>query len=221
VAITKAALLTAIAEDLNDFGEWNIDPGRYIERHLLNAIDDVWKAQQWAFRIGSSTITVTSGTSGPYDVPADFDGLVTSEKVNKYFAYDAYGVPPPIPDGANGQRFPITFDRVLNKINFLVDPGTGTKTFYYLKRLTTLDLALAALPDSVALKKILISRTSHYALVNSEDFASQAKTYWEQSEMLLDREWKRVRKGSSRPDTRTTLGASGNPIYYGFQTGDE
>lgn len=218
MAIAKAALLASIAEDLSDFGEWSVEEGGYIERHLLSAIDDVWKAHQWAFRIGSEAIPTVSGTYGPYDVPADFEALVTSEKLNKYYAYDAYGVPPPIPDDSMGQRFPIVWDRALNKINFLVDPGTGSKTLYYLMEMPELDDVLALLPDKVSLKKILISRTAHYSLVNTEDFANQAKTYWEQSEMLLDREIKRERKGSSRADTRTTSAPSGNPIYYGFQT---
>lgn len=222
MAIVKSGILNAIAEDISDFGEWNEEPGGYLERQLLNAIDDLWKAHQWAFRISSTSIAVVTGTLGPYpssgDLPADFEALVTEEKVNKAYAYDSYGVPPPVPDDSYGQRFPIVFDRTTSKIHFLVDPGTGTKTLYYLTQVTDVDTALALLPDKVAIKKILISRTAHYSLVNTEDFANQAKTYWEQSEMLIKAEVKRDRKGSSRPDTRTTLGASGNPIYYGFQT---
>jgi hypothetical protein len=225
VAIVKATLLAEIADDLNDFGEWDEAEDGYLERQLFKAVDDLWKAHQWAFRIGSTSLSVTSGTLGPYpvsgDLPENFEALVSEEKLNKYYAYDAYGVPPPVPDDSYGQRFPVVLDRVLNKIRFLVDPGTGTKTLYYLIMLTDLDTALALFPDKVALKKILTARTAHYALVNTEDFANQAKTYWEQSEMLLNREVKRERKGSSRPDTRTLLGTTGNPVYYGIQTGIE
>lgn len=225
MAILKAPILDALADDLSDFGEWNVEVGGYLERQLLNAIDDVWKAHQWAFRIATLDISVTTGTLGPYPaseaLPTAFEALVNEEKVNKAYAYDAYGVPPPIPDGTEGQRYPIVLDRVLNKIRFLVDPGTGTRTLYYLAQLTTLDAALALLPDKVALKKILRSRASHYALIHTEEFANQAKTYWEQSEMLLKAEIRRERKGMTRPDTRTTLDTNGNPIYYGFQAGIE
>lgn len=219
MAIVKATLLSDIADDINDFGDWS--SGGYLERQLLKAVDDVWRAHQWAFRIAAASIATTTGTLGPYAVPADFEALVSQEKVNKFFAYDQYSVPPPIPDGPQGQRYPIVYNRVTNAIHFLTDPGTGTKTLYYLPALTTLDAALALFPDKVALKTILNGRTCHYALVNTEDFANQAKTYWEQSEALLTREVKRERKGSSRQDTRNILDTNGNPVYYGFQTGND
>lgn len=220
MAISRATILPEIADDLNDFGEWSIAANGYLERQLFKAVDDVWKAHQWAFRITSATLTTTTGTL-EYAVPADFESLANEEKINKYWAYDAYSVPPSIPDGAHGQRYPIVYNRAANTIVFLCDPGTGDKTLYYLAGLTTLDAALALFPDKIAFKKILASRTSHYALVNTEDFANQAKTYWEQSELQLSREIKRERKGSSRPDTRTTLDTNGNPLYYNFQAGDD
>lgn len=222
MAINKTFLLTDIADDLNDYGDWSTEEGGYLERQLFKALADVWDAFQWSFRIGTSAIATTTGTLGPYptvgDLPDDFDELVNEEKVNKFFAYDAYGVPPPIPDDSFGQRYPIVFDRVLAKIRFLFDPGTGNKTLYYLKELPEdIDDVLVLFPDKVSIKKILIARTGHYALVNTEDFAAQAKTFWDQSEMLLRREINKKRKGSSRPDTRTPLGTGGNPLYYGLQ----
>src|SRR6185503_20156885 len=120
---------------LSDYGDWSVAEGGYLERQLFKAIDDVWKAYQWAFRITSTAIATVTGTLGPYPstaaLPDDFDVLVNEEKVNKAYAYDIYGVPPPIPDDSLGQRFPIVFDRTLSKIRFLVDPGTGNKTLYY------------------------------------------------------------------------------------------
>lgn len=221
MAINKAFFLTAVADDLNDFGEWSTAEGGYLERQLMKALHDVWDAFQWAFRITSVEIQTTTGTQGPYPVdgmPADFDQLVTEEKVNKTYAYDAYGVPPPIPDASFGQRYPIVFDRVTSKINFLVDPGTGTKTLYYLRLLPEdIDDVLALLPNSESLKKILTARTAHYALINTPAFAAPSKTYWDQSELLLTREKLKQRKGSSRPDTRTPLNTAGNPAYYGLQ----
>lgn len=221
MAIVKATLLSEIADDLNDFGSWSEAADGYLERQLFKAVDDVWKAHQWAFRITSGTISTTSGTLTGYAVPADFESLITEEKIERYWAYDAYGVPPPIADGPYGQRYPIVYNRAANTIQFLSDPGTGDKTLYYLASLTTLAAVLALFPDKISLKKILAARTGHYALVNTEDFANQAKTYWEQSEMLLAREIKRDRKGSSRPDTRITMDTNGNPLYYGFQAGDD
>lgn len=221
MAIVKATLLSEIADDLNDFGSWSEAADGYLERQLFKAVDDVWKAHQWAFRITSDTIATTSGTLTGYAVPADFEALVTEEKIERYWAYDAYGVPPPIPDSSYGQRYPIVYNRAANTIQFLSDPGSGDKTLYYLAGLTTLAAALALFPDKISLKKILAARAGHYALVNTEDFAIQAKTYWEQSEMLLTREIKRDRKGSSRPDTRVTLDTNGNPLYHGFQAGDD
>ena len=224
MTINKTFFLNDIADDLNDYGDWPVTAGGYLERQLFKAVDDVWKAFQWAFRIGSTTITTTAGTAGPYPVvgnlPADFEELVTEEKINKPYAYDAYGVPPPIPDDSLGQRFPIVFDRVLSKIRFLVDPGNGDKTLYYLRLLTDIDAALALLPDNQSLKKILIARAGHYALVNTEEFANQAKTFWEQSEMLLRKEINSKRKASSRPDTRTLLDTCGNPAYYSLRAGN-
>ncbi len=221
MAIDRGTLLSDIAADLNDFGEWETEEGGYLDRQAFKAVHDVWEAAQWAFRFATETIDTTSGTLGPYpsgDLPEDFDQLVSEEKVNKYFAYDAYGVPPPIPDGAFGRRYPIVFDRVTSKINFLLDPGTGTKTLYYLRTLPDdLEDALALFPDAMGFKKILIARTGHYALVNTPDFANQAKVFWDQSELLLTREKLKLRKGSSRPDTRTALGTSGDPLYYGLQ----
>lgn len=225
MAIVKQTILADLAEDISDFGEWNVEAGGYLERKLLSAIDDLWKVHPWAFRISSVSLAVTSGTLGPYplsgDLPADFEALVNEEKVNKAYAYDSYGVPPPIPDGSYGQRYPIVFDRVENKIRFLVDPGTGTKTLYYLTVLGTLDEALALLPNKEAIKKFLIPRAAHYALINTEEFANQAKVYWDQSELLLRREINRERKGYSRPDTRATQDTNGNPIYHSFQAGNE
>jgi len=225
MAIVKQTILTDLAEDISDFGEWSVETGGYLERKLLSAIDDLWKAHQWAFRISSVSLTVTTGTLGPYpasgDLPDDFEALVTEEKIEKAYAYDAYGVPPPIPDDSNGRQFPIVLDRVTNKIRFLVDPGTGTKTLYYLTALGTLDAALALLPNKEAIKKILLVRAAHYALINTEEFVNQAKVYWDQSEMLLKAEIRRERKGMSRPDTRNTLDTSGNPLYCSFQAGNE
>lgn len=222
MAINREFLLNDIADDLNDFGEWDTEEGSYLERQLMKALDDVWNAFPWAFRITSTIIPTVTGTLGPYpssgDLPADFDQLVNEEKVNKAYAYDAYGVPPPIPDSTFGQRHPIVFDRVTSKITFYFDPGTGDKTLYYLQQLPeTVEDALALFSDTQSLKKIIIARTGHYALINTPDFAKQATTFWEQSEMLLNREKAKVRKGSSRPDTRTTLNTSGNPSYYGLQ----
>jgi hypothetical protein len=222
LAINKTFLLTEIADEVNDYGEWDPEEGGFLENKLHDALDDLWQAAQWAYRFATEPIATTSGTLGPYpasgDLPADFDRLVAEEKVNKYFAYDAYGVPPPIPDDSFGQRYPIVFDRTLAKIRFLVDPGTGTKTLYYLKKLPEdIDDILALLPNERSLKKFLRARASHYALAPTEDFAAQAKVFWDQSEMFLTREKLKLRKGSTRQDTRTLLGPGGNPVYYGLQ----
>ena len=223
MAINKTFLLNDIADDLNDYGSWDVADGGYLQRQLFKALDDVWKAHAWAFRITSTTFDTEAGNLGPYPsagMPADFEELVVEEKLNKPFAYDKYGVPPPVPDGAQGERYPIYFDQTVSKIRFFADPGTGEKTLYYLLMLTDIDDALALFPDSQAFKKILIARTGHYALINTEEFASQAKTFWEQSEMLLTKEKNAKRRSATRPDTRTTRDISGNPGYYSLQAGN-
>lgn len=215
MAITKSTLLNDIANELQDYGSFEVSAGSFLERCLLDAMDDVDKASQWDHRIAQDTITTTSGTRTGYAVPADFAGLAVEEKQNKFWAYDAYSVPPPIADGAQGRRYPISYNRVANTIEFFEDPGDGDKTFTYLTRVTALT-DLDNWPDHVWLKKALRFRTCFYALAKTDDVANQAKGFYDLSEKLLDDEKINQRKGRSQPDTRTLLDINGNPMYYSF-----
>jgi hypothetical protein len=218
LAVEKTPLLNEIAEEVSDYGEWDSEEGGFLERKLFNALDDLWVAHQWRFKIAPGTISTVTGTLGPYETPDDFDGLVNAKAVNKGYAYDAYGIPPPIPDDSQGNRYPIILNEVDNTISFLIDPGTGDKTLYYLTSLLSVDAGLLLLPETPDLRKFLVSRAAHYTLAPTSDFADQAKTFWEQSKIFLDQAVRKYRKGTSRPDTRTPRGVSGNPLYYGFQT---
>jgi hypothetical protein len=212
----KATILASLANDLNDFGEWEITAGGFLERQFFKAMADLWKAYTWPFRFATGTITTTVGTLGPYSVPSDFQELAFEEKLNKYYAYDNYSVQPPIADGLLGRRYEISFDRVNNKINFFIDPGAGSRTFLYLKKLVAVG-DVEGWEYNADIENFLLERAAHWALSKTEDFREQAKEYFEKSEMMLIREVKRRRKHASRPDTRTLLDANGNPMYYNFQ----
>ena len=148
-------------------------------------------------------------------MPTDFAGLALEEKQNRFWAYDAYSVPPPIADGEFGRRYPITYNRVAGTIEFYEDPGDGDRTFTYLTRVTSLD-DLADWPDKPWLKKAIRLRTCFYALAKTDDVADQSKRFWDLSEKCLQDEISNQRKGRSRPDTRNLLDINGNPMYYSF-----
>jgi hypothetical protein len=218
MAINRTFLLNDIASDLLEYGSYDVSSGSFLERALLDAMVDIDAAHQWPYRITQSTITTEIGTRTGYAVPSNFDSLALEEKTNKYWAYDSYGVPPPIADGTLGKRYPISFNQVSNTIEFYEDPGDGSKTFTYLTRCTGIS-DLDSWPDALWLKKLLRMRACFYAVNKNDDLKSQADNFWNLSEDAVKREKAYQRKGKTRPDTRTPLDINGNPIYYGF-TGD-
>ena len=213
MGITRSTLLNDIAQDLEDFGEFVTTDGGFLDRQLTKAQVDVSNAKNWSWKIGSGTVATTDQNQGPYDFPADFDGFFPEEKLNKYYAYDAYSVPPPVPDGEYGQRYPVYRNRATNKLFFYANPGTGNKTIYYRKTFLS---DLADWPDEERYKHMLLARTKYHALMATPDWLEQAKIYFQESERLINEEWREQRKGFSLPDSRTPLDVYGNPIYYGL-----
>lgn len=215
MAINQAFLLNDIASDLQDYGSYEVGAGSFLERALFDAMVDVDGHHQWDYRLAQGTITTVSGTLTGYAVPADFAGLALEEKSNKYWAYDAYAVPPPIGDGTLGRRYPINLNRIGNTIEFFENPGDGSRTFTYLTR-TTEVADLADWPDLAWLKKALRLRACFYATTKTDDLKDIATNFWNLSEEMLKREVKLQRKGQTKPDTRTLLDINGNPMYYSF-----
>jgi len=215
MAINSTFLLNDIASDLLEYGSFETSSGSFLERALLDAMVDIDAAHQWNHRIKQSTITTVDGTLTGYAVPSDFEALALEEKSNKYWAYDAYGVPPSIGDGALGKRYPINLNRVAQTIEFFENPGSGDKTFTYLSRCNALT-ALADWPDVLWLKRALRVRTCFYAINKNDDLKAAADSFWNLSEELIKREIALQRKGRTRPDTRNLLDINGNPIYCAF-----
>lgn len=219
MGINKAFLLNNIASDVQSYGDFATDAGGFLERCLFDAMIDVEGAKNghvWDFRIAQSTITTTEGALTGYAVPSDFESLAPEEKSNKFWAYDAYSVPPPIADGTFGRRYPISYNRVAGTIEFYEDPGSGSRTFTYLTRATEVD-DIEDWPDKPWLKKLLRLRASFYAINKEDDLRDSAKSFWDLSEEMMIREIKQQRKGLTKQDTRTTLDINGNPYYYSFQ----
>lgn len=215
MAINQAFLLNDIESDLQDYGSYEVSAGSFLERALFDSMVDVDGFHQWDHRIAQGAITTVSGTLTGYAVPSDFAGLALEEKTNKYWAYDAYGVPPPISDGLYGRRYPINYNRVSETIEFYEDPGEGSRTFTYLTR-TTVVADLANWPDKAWLKKALRFRACFYATHKTDDLKDVALNFWNFSEELMKRELRLQSKAKSRPDTRTLLDINGNPMYYSF-----
>lgn len=215
MAINQAFLLNDIASDLQDYGSYEVSAGSFLERALFDAMVDVDGHHQWDHRIQQGTITTTTGTRTGYAVPAGFAGLALEEKSNKYWAYDAYSVPPSIGDGPTGRRYPINYNRVTETIEFYEDPGEGAKTFTYLTRTTAVS-DLANWPDLAWLKKSLRFRACFYATHKTDDLKDVSLNFWNFSEEMMKREVRLQSKGRTRPDTRTLLDINGNPMYYSF-----
>ena len=66
-------------------------------------------------------------------------------------------------------------------------------------------------------KTILTYYTAFFALHLTEDFKEQAKSHWDLAETLTIKEWQVVRRGQSRPDSRTFLDTNGNPAWYALE----
>ena len=213
--LDKQTLLNTFAEDLNAYGEYNVsEAGGYLERALARAVSDLWKAKEWPFVVSSVVITTTSGTLGPYAMPADFAGLLQQEEVNRYYAIPTYSYPPNVNVGDNGERYEITLDRVSNSVYFAGNPGDGTYTVNYrLVEPETLDLQTIPIPDQAWSRECLFCKTAFYALRNEPEQAQVAASYLQQYKLALDTEWATLRRGHTRPVGRTPMNIYGNPFY--------
>lgn len=208
--LVAATLLVEIADSLSDYGTF--DPtGDFLERKFDEAAEEVHKAFSWPFLIAQSTIATTQGNLGLYSVPTDFGGLVPVKGTNKFYAYDQYAVPNPIGDGPQGQKYPIIYDEVGEGIRFFYDPGTGNKTFTYLKAFTG---NVSTWPDERWLKKLLTYYTMYYALVVTPDFKEESERYMVLAEELKKRQMRALRQRGTRPDNRTLRDTWGLPAYW-------
>jgi hypothetical protein len=210
--LSSTTLLVEIADSLSDYGSF--DPtGTFLSRRLESAAARVHKDFAWPFMLKQSTIATTQGNLGPYDVPADFGGLVPFKGVNKFFAVDQYAVPPAISDGPQGQRYPIVYDEAAEKIRFFYDPGTGTRTFTYLQKYSILT-DIDTWPDETWLKDLLTHYTMYFALVLTPDFKEESDRYMVLATELKKEQMRSLRQRGTRPDSRMVLDNSGNPMYY-------
>jgi hypothetical protein len=165
--------------------------------------------------IEQANIATTAGTLGPYSVPADFSGLMHQKRLHKPWSLDRYAVPPSMGDDENGRRNPIYRNEADGGLYFFLDPGTKTHVLTYLRKATLADLA--NWPDDQWVKTILTYYTAFFALHLTEDFREQAKSHWDLADALTTKEWQVVRRGQSRPDSRTLLDTNGNPAWYALE----
>lgn len=213
--IVKQTILNNIAEDLNAFGEYDVNTaGGYLERAFARAVGDLWKAKEWAFVVASTTIATTQGNKGPYVMPSDFAGLLQPEEIVRYYAVQTYSMPPNVNDGPNGERYDVTLDRVTNSIYFSEEPGASTYTINY--RMTepdTLNISEIPIPDLPWSREYLTTKTAYYALRNEPEQAAVASNYLQQADLALTKEWATLRRGHTRPNGRTPMNVYGYPLF--------
>lgn len=214
MAIVVADIKGVIASDLEEYGEWSTAANSALEKNLFFAMRDYWELRDWSFKMGTGSVTTVAGTQGPYDAPADFDGLIPPENISRYFDYDRYSMPPTVPDGSYGQRFDITWNRATNELYFRGDPGDGAKTLYYLRKLLTVDDLATYWPDEA--QRYLIPRTKYYCVVNSEDLANAAAMFEKMAKDAYASILNAKRRSESRSDGRNPRDVYGDPIASQF-----
>jgi hypothetical protein len=208
MGISRSALLTEISNDLLDsFGEVETASGQRCDRALDRAVNDLWKAYQWSWLIGSYTINTVQGTT-LYDPPTDFDNLVIPERVDFYGRNALYGVQNPIQDQADGERVIAVYDRGKGKIEFSDDPGNGTQTLWYRKTCPLASASLESIPDAIWTKNYLAKRTAYYYCSLTPDWAKEAQMFFQESERIKDQEKLNMRNGQSRQRLRTPKGVN-------------
>jgi len=211
--VDRSAFLLEIQTELQEYGEWETADGGALDTNLLYAMRDFWEKRDWSFKFSVGSLEVTEDNQGPYDPPAGFDSLVTPEMVSKYYDFDRFSVPPPIPDDADGYKYDVVWDRLNNKIYLRYAAPAGTYTFYFRRALAgTADLSVW--PD--AARRFLRFQTMFYCLTTSEDTAAQAdrleaRAKQAYSAMLLD-----VRRGESKQDSREPRDMYGYPISRSY-----
>jgi hypothetical protein len=199
MAITKAAFLAEIASDLEEYGEFSTDDDGKLETSLLYAMRDAWEKRDWSFKISTGSLVVADGNQGPYDPPAGFDSLVTPEAVARYYDYDRFSAPPSIPDGTNGEKYDVLWNRVTNKLYLRETAAAGTYTFYFRRALSATS-DLSSWPD--AMRRFLKFQTMHYALGDSEDLAKQADRFYQRAEAAFKSMLYDMRRGESKQESR-------------------
>lgn len=216
MTIAKAELLDKIAEDLNGFGSFDISDGSHFQRSLSNALADFWREKAWSFKIAESTITTTEDNLGPYDLPSDFDGFMTPDRVDIGFAWPAsYTLDNPIKDGAEGQRYQVTWNRRDDKLYFARYPGVQDLTLVYRKSEPTID-DMSVLPDESWVREALTLRTAYHTLKYDEETMAAAANYGTIYTQHCLKEWNHQRKGQIKQQNRTVMSPHGYPLKVGL-----
>lgn len=213
MTIAKTTFLEEIANELEEYGEWDTADGGALDTNLFYAMRDAWEKRDWSFKFSSGTLTATDGNRGPYDPPTGFDSLVSAEAVSRYFDFDRFSVPPSIADAANGRKYDILWDRLNNKLYFRDPPAAGDFTFYFRRALeSTADLSVW--PD--AFRRFLRFQTMAYCLKASEDTENKGKGF----EVDADRAWKSMlydlRRGESKQESREPRDVYGYPLSQSY-----
>lgn len=209
--VTQA--LTDLAQDLLEYGEFGITSTDFLYKQMYKAARFVDNRHPWNHQITSTTITTTAGTKGPYSVPADFEGMVGEERLSYAYAYDTAAVPI-IPDGDGQAIYPVYYHRASNKLYFVNDPGAGSFTFYYRKKLTALT-ELSAWPEK--LSHVIQELTKYFALKNSGDTLKEALQAREDAYELLRQEWANERRGHTLQETREPRDQYGDSYHQSYQ----
>lgn len=211
--INRSAFLTEIQTELQEYGEWGIADNGALDTNLLYAMRDFWEKRDWSFKFSVGSLVVTEDNQGPYAPPSGFDSLVTPEMVSRYYDFDRFSVPPPIPDDANGYKYDVTWDRLNNKIYLRHAAPAGTYTFYFRRALES-SSDLSVWPD--AAKRFLRFQTMFYCLTTSEDTAAQgdrmeARAKQAYSSMVAD-----IRRGESKQESREPRDVYGRPLHRAY-----
>jgi hypothetical protein len=213
MAIDRSTFIAEIAGDLEEYNEFSTAVGGKLDNALLYAMRDLWEKRDWSFKFSTGSLVITEGSQGPYDPPAGFESLVTPEAVARYYDYDRFSVPDSIPDGANGEKYDVLWNRLTGKLYLRGTAAAGTYTFYFRRALSaTSDLSLW--PD--AARRFLKFQTMHYALGDSEDLAKQADRLFQRAEAAYKSMLTDARRGESKQESREPRDVYGYPLAQGF-----
>lgn len=220
MAIDRNTFIAEIAEELEEYGEYDEAAGSALDTALLYAMHDFWEKRDWSIKFTSGEIVVSvDGNQGPYTPPSDFDSMVTPEVVSRYFDFDRFSVPPPIPDSSDGLKYELTWDRLNNRLYFRIKPSAQTYTFYYRKAKPTATSALSAWPPDA--RRYLRLRTMFWALNTSSDTKKDAKDFANDAEAAYKSLLYDLRRGESTQNVREPRDVHGYPLAQGYSNEGE
>jgi len=123
-------LKTRIKNDLLWLGQFTSEAGSdRLDSAILASALKIWIYKPWSWKYVTSSITTTSGTTGPYSPPSDFYNFAIKQKAHKFLVGELQMIYPVKETDTN--EFDIYYDEIEDKIYFAQDPGSGSITLAY------------------------------------------------------------------------------------------